>query len=187
MNLLYTRSEEMRVLGVGSIPVPIVPSCQDMETIALQLHKREYSWVVKIGNTQEVVLRPRYSLGQSGADTGFRKGAGDVQVMLSTKMRHWGGGGADPQDPPPAWIRPWAIILTAAHSADLSLHIRYVRSCGASSIKPIFHRKLGSRWVPNANEIYTKKRNIHGQRQHFALGPNATYIPLTGVGVWRWV
>ena len=23
-----------------------------------------------------------------------------------------------------------------------------------------------------------KKRNIHGQRQHFALGPNATYIPL---------
>ena len=30
-----------------------------------------------------------------------------------------------------------------------------------------------------------KKRNVHGQRQHFALGPNATYIPLAGVGGWR--
>ena len=27
-----------------------------------------------------------------------------------------------------------------------------------------------------------KKRNIHGQCQYFALGPNATYIPLTGAG-----
>ena len=23
-------------------------------------------------------------------------------------------------------------------------------------LKPIFHQKLGSRWLPNANEIYTK-------------------------------
>ena len=30
-----------------------------------------------------------------------------------------------------------------------------------------------------------KNRNVHGQRQHFALGPNATYIPLAGVGGWR--
>ena len=33
--LLPTGSEERGVLGVGSIPVAILPSCQDMETIAL--------------------------------------------------------------------------------------------------------------------------------------------------------
>ena len=34
-NLLPTGSEEREVLGVGSIPVAILPSCQDMKTIAL--------------------------------------------------------------------------------------------------------------------------------------------------------
>ena len=33
--LLPTGSEERGVLGVGSIPVAILPSCQDMKTIAL--------------------------------------------------------------------------------------------------------------------------------------------------------
>ena len=33
--LLPTGSEEREVLGVGSIPVAIVPSCQFMKTIAL--------------------------------------------------------------------------------------------------------------------------------------------------------
>ena len=33
--LLLTGSEEREVLGVGSIPVAILPSCQDMEAIAL--------------------------------------------------------------------------------------------------------------------------------------------------------
>ena len=42
---------------VGSIPVSILPSCQDMITIALQMHKHEYSWVVKLRNTSEAVLR----------------------------------------------------------------------------------------------------------------------------------
>ena len=27
---------------------------------------------------------------------------------------------------------------------------------------------MGFRWLPNANEIYTKKRNVHGQRKKFA-------------------
>ena len=54
-----------------------------------------------------------------------------------------------------------------------------------SGLKPIFHWKWGSRWLPNTNEIYTKKRTVHGQCQNFALGPNATYIPLTDVGGWR--
>ena len=30
-----------------------------------------------------------------------------------------------------------------------------------------------------------KTWNVHGQRQHFALGPNATHIPLTDVGGWQ--
>ena len=34
-HLLPIGSEEREVLGVGSIPVAILPSCQDMKTIAL--------------------------------------------------------------------------------------------------------------------------------------------------------
>ena len=49
--LLPTGSEERGVLGVGSIPVAILPSCQDMKTIAFCLHEREYIWVVKKRNT----------------------------------------------------------------------------------------------------------------------------------------
>ena len=33
--ILPTGSEEREVLGVGSIPVAILPSCQDMKTFAL--------------------------------------------------------------------------------------------------------------------------------------------------------
>ena len=53
--LLPTGSEEREVLGVGSIPVAIFPSCQNMKVIALQLNNM--SWVVKIRNTSEAVLR----------------------------------------------------------------------------------------------------------------------------------
>ena len=35
LNLLPSGSEEREVLGVGSIPVAILPFCQDMKTIAL--------------------------------------------------------------------------------------------------------------------------------------------------------
>ena len=38
VNLLPTGSEEGEVLGVGSIPIAILPSCQNMKIIALQLH-----------------------------------------------------------------------------------------------------------------------------------------------------
>ena len=38
MDLLPTGSEEREVLRVGSIPVVILPSCQSMKVIALQLH-----------------------------------------------------------------------------------------------------------------------------------------------------
>ena len=39
MYLLPTGSEERGVLGVGSIPVAILLSCQNMKTIALYLHR----------------------------------------------------------------------------------------------------------------------------------------------------
>ena len=35
ISLLSTGSEERKVLGVGSFPVAILPSCQDMKTVAL--------------------------------------------------------------------------------------------------------------------------------------------------------
>ena len=56
--LLPTGSEERGVLGFGSIPVAILPSCQDVKIIALELHKHVYSWVVKIRNTSGAVLGP---------------------------------------------------------------------------------------------------------------------------------
>ena len=46
------------------IPTAILPSCQYIyENIVLILHRCEYSWVVKIRNTSEAVLRPQYTLG----------------------------------------------------------------------------------------------------------------------------
>ena len=38
------------------------------------------------------------------------------------------------------------------------------------SLKPIFHRKLGSRWVPNANEIYTKNMKYTWPTPAFCIG-----------------
>ena len=46
--LLPAGSEYRGVLGVESIHVAILPSCQDMKIVALQLHKHEYSWAVNI-------------------------------------------------------------------------------------------------------------------------------------------
>ena len=50
--LLPTGGDERGVLGVGSIPVAILPSGQDTKTVALYLHKHKCSWVVKIRNTK---------------------------------------------------------------------------------------------------------------------------------------
>ena len=60
--LLPTGSEKRGELGVGSIPVAILPSCQKVITLALQIHKHENSRVVKIkkntskGSTQVTIL-----------------------------------------------------------------------------------------------------------------------------------
>ena len=61
ITLLPTRSEEKGVLGVGSIPVAILPSCRGKENIELYLQKHKYSWVVKLRNISEAVLRPPYT------------------------------------------------------------------------------------------------------------------------------
>ena len=61
IDLLPTGSEEREVLGVGSIPVAILTSSQDVKIIAFYWHKHEYSWVIKIRNTSEAVFRPQYT------------------------------------------------------------------------------------------------------------------------------
>ena len=61
IRVLPIGSEERGVVGVGSILVAIHPSCQNMKTIALYLHRYEYSWVVKLRNTSEEVLRTQHS------------------------------------------------------------------------------------------------------------------------------
>ena len=45
------------------------------------------------------------------------------------------------------------------------------KCCVGDPPPPIFHWKWGSRWVANANEIYTKKKNVHGQCKKLA-SPN---------------
>ena len=54
-----THRREEEVMGVGSIRVAILPSCQHMKTIAL--HKHEYSLGVIYRNTSETVIRSQYS------------------------------------------------------------------------------------------------------------------------------
>ena len=52
-------------------------------------------------------------------------------------------------------------------------------------LKPIFHCKIGSLWVPNANEMSTNKNEMYmPNAKILRWGPNATYIPL--VCVMRW-
>ena len=51
-HLVPTRSEERGVLGIGSIPIAILPTCQDVKDIALQSHKH-----VKLGSKNKKQLR----------------------------------------------------------------------------------------------------------------------------------
>ena len=67
-------------------------------------------------------------------------------------------------------------------------------------VKPIFHRKWGSRWVANANEIYTKnmkytwpmpafcvgtQRNLYSTDWRRGLASGLTQILGLASGVWR--
>ena len=72
--------------------------------------------------------------------------------------------------------------------------------CKAKTHKPIFHWKWGSRWVPNANEIYTKnmkytcptpafcvgtQRNQYSTDWRRGLALGLTQILGLASGVWR--
>ena len=60
------------------------------------------------------------------------------------------------------------LLYIHANQLGILLQLRYISfklrdvnslsrfSLRFCNLKPIFHRKLGWRWVPNANEIYTK-------------------------------
>ena len=52
LELLPTGSKERGVLGVGSIPVAILPSCQDKKTAALQLQRQGHFNVILRSNGQ---------------------------------------------------------------------------------------------------------------------------------------
>ena len=62
-HVFTTGSKESEVLGVGSIPIAILLSCQYryVNNISLTWHRYEYNWVVKIRNTSEAVFRPQYT------------------------------------------------------------------------------------------------------------------------------
>ena len=64
------KSEDRRVFGVRCIPVAILPSCQDMKTIAVQLHKHKYSWIVAL-------LPFGFHTDRSPMDLGQFKGLGE--------------------------------------------------------------------------------------------------------------
>ena len=42
--------------------------------------------------------------------------------------------------------------------------------CIIRCLKPIFHQKLGSRWLPNANEIYTKNMKCTWPTRKLCVG-----------------
>ena len=62
-------------------------------------------------------------------------------------------------------------------------HILWLNS-PLKHVKPIFHCKLGLRWVINANEMSTNNMKCTWPTRQFCIwGPNTTYIPLACVGV----
>ena len=67
-----------------------------------------------------------------------------------------------------------------SHFCSHSLGLASMRA--AVSIKPIFHWKWGSRWVPNANETYTKNMKCTWPTPAFCVG---TQRNLYSTG-WRW-
>ena len=64
------------------------------------------------------------------------------------------------------------------------------KCCVGDPPPPIFHWKWGLHWLPKANEIYTKKCNVHGQRKelasHNAKDTNMlVYFALGNAKFWR--
>ena len=95
--------------------------------------------------------------------TGHLLGRLLAQVSFSLASKAWRGGGGGVN------VKVWLGVGGVTYT-----------------LKPIFHWKLGLRWVPNADEIYTKKHEMYmANAKVLRLVPNATYIPLTCVEVTR--
>ena len=81
------------------------------------------------------------------------------------------------------------IVVHVVHVVHSVKQMKIGPCCGSwtssqhfRSFKPIFHWKWGSGWLPNANEICTKKWNVHGQRKKFAFGTQRHLYSTD----WRW-
>ena len=74
-------------------------------------------------------------------------------------------------------ILPYNVYISSKKVKDYAKDNREYPKSAATwcclSLKPIFHWKLGLRWLPNANEINAK---------FLGWGPNTTDIPLIRVG-----
>ena len=60
--------------------------------------------------------------------------------------------------------------------------MKMVKRKKKEKIKPIFHWKRGSRWVPNANEIYTKNMKCTLPTPVFCIGTQRNLYSTD----WRW-
>ena len=58
------------------------------------------------------------------------------------------------------------VLINKKYITKATLHgNRHLRT-----FKPIFHWKWGSRWLPNGNEIYTKKKECTWPTPEFCVG-----------------
>ena len=61
------------------------------------------------------------------------------------------------------------VLLFALPDAKVP-DARYFAFWWNIGLKPIFHQKLGSRWLPNPNEIYTKNMKCTWPTRKFCIG-----------------
>ena len=96
---------------------------------------------------------------------------------------------------------PWMVFAQRKRVIATQHHTVLGKAKGMVRFKPIFQQKLGSRWVPNVNEIYTKnmkytwptpsfcvgtQRNLYSTDWRWGLALGLTQILDLASGVWRW-
>ena len=68
------------------------------------------------------------------------------------------------------------IICSKKYATLVSSLVSFKHTCltkvgtPVKTLKPIFHWKWGSHWLPNANEIYTKKKKCTWPTPEFCVG-----------------
>ena len=82
----------------------------------------------------------------------------------------WGGGGVGKGEKA---LLPYATSESSFHTTIsetyLSICLCKINQYFVYSVKPIFHWKLGLRWVPNANEINTKNMKCTWPTQEICI------------------